>query len=498
MQPDYEGGNRDNLFIDHIYFRIEDPTAGGYKQFVGRNVWVQSDATYTDMLDEIPAEIIQHVPEFDLPTRQSVSDTEQKQPKEEKSKKKAVNLQQQTGGLFDELFDNENNKDNGLQINDEVRSERLSANGNRNTARGSSRANSEEVRQESGRTQRRGESGSNEISGKVQKRNERPTGRLQGITEPKNSHNNHSERGKDHYNVKGIIDMSGGLYAKQGTTFPTRMILIEGRRSDEERAQIAVYPPVESKAIRKAESFDDLYDIINEVLNSKEKTNGTEVLRSRERGYVPISDNASGNTDGAGHNRQSRKNDEVGSRTTGRGRTELERTSQSSKRPILGERGQNDTVSETGRQSDTIGQSANDGRGLGQRAVGNGTQSVDGVEIQRSGVGLKEEPKKRNLSEEKLPYRPHNTAFRLESVAPAAMVEAMDNVLTQIEAQHGSIDEYVRTELGYDTVEEAHQALAAEQMDSVAMAIYQMKQGQALIIGDQTGVGKGRQMAALI
>ena len=128
MQPDYEGGNRDNLFIDHIYFRIEDPTAGGYKQFVGRNVWGQSDATYTDMLDEIPAEIIQHVPEFDLPTRQSVSDTEQKQPKEEKSKKKAVNLQQQTGGLFDELFDNENNKDNGLQINDEVRSERLSAN----------------------------------------------------------------------------------------------------------------------------------------------------------------------------------------------------------------------------------------------------------------------------------------------------------------------------------------------------------------------------------
>lgn len=148
MQPDYEGGNRDNLFIDHIYFRIEDPTAGGYKQFVGRNVWVQSDATYTDMLDEIPAEIIQHVPEFDLPTRQSVSDTEQKQPKEEKSKKKAVNLQQQTGGLFDELFDNENNKDNGLQRNDEVSSERLSANGNRNTARGSSRANSEEEKAE--------------------------------------------------------------------------------------------------------------------------------------------------------------------------------------------------------------------------------------------------------------------------------------------------------------------------------------------------------------
>ena len=302
----------------------------------------------------------------------------------------------------------------------------------------------------------------------------------------------------DHYNVKGVIDMSGGLYAKQGTTFPTRMILIDGRRSNEERAQTAVYPPVESKAIRKAESFDDLYEIINEVLNSKEKTNGTEVLRSQGGRHLSVADNASGETDGAGHNRQSEANDESGSQTERRGRTGLERNSESGQRPVLGERGQNDTVGETGRGTDTIGESSTDRRRLEQRTVGNGTQPVDGVDVQRSGLGLSEEPKKRDLTEEKLPYRPHNTAFRLESVAPAAMVEAMDNVLTQIEAQHGSIDEFIKTELGYDTIEEAHQALAAEQMDSVAMAIYQMKQGQALIIGDQTGVGKGRQMAALI
>ena len=108
------------------------------------------------------------------------------------------------------------------------------------------------------------------------------------------------------------------------------------------------------------------------------------------------------------------------------------------------------------------------------------------------------EPEKRTLTEEKLPYRPHNSAFSLQSVAPAAMVEAMDKTLARIEEQYGAIDEFLTSELGYDTVEEAHNALAAEQMDSVAMAIYQMKQGQALIIGDQTGVGKGRQMAALI
>lgn len=294
----------------------------------------------------------------------------------------------------------------------------------------------------------------------------------------------------DHYNVKGVIDMSGGLYAKQGTTFPTRMILIDGRRSNEERAQTAVYPPVESKDIRKAESFDDLYEIINEVLNSKEKTNGTEVLRSRERQLASVNNETSGNTDGAGHREQPRKNDDVGSRSKS-----TQEHSDGGEQVLPRERRTNTADGET--RAETPRDNAG-----GSRSVSNtDIQRVGTERVSTNGVGLKQAPtehKKRTLTDEKSAYRPHNSAFSLNSVAPAAMVEAMDNVLTQIEAQHGSIDEFIKTELGYDTIEEAHQALAAEQMDSVAMAIYQMKQGQALIIGDQTGVGKGRQMAALI
>lgn len=294
----------------------------------------------------------------------------------------------------------------------------------------------------------------------------------------------------DHYNVKGVIDMSGGLYAKQGTTFPTRMILIDGRRSNEERAQTAVYPPVESKAIRKAESFDDLYEIINEVLNSKEKTNGTEVLRSRERQLASVNNETSGNTDGAGHREQPRKNDDVGSRSKS-----TQEHSDGGEQVLPRERRTNTADGET--RAETPRDNAG-----GSRSVSNtDIQRVGTERVSTNGVGLKQAPtehKKRTITDEKSAYRPHNSAFSLNSVAPAAMVEAMDNVLTQIEAQHGSIDEFIKTELGYDTIEEAHQALAAEQMDSVAMAIYQMKQGQALIIGDQTGVGKGRQMAALI
>lgn len=300
----------------------------------------------------------------------------------------------------------------------------------------------------------------------------------------------------DHYNVKGVVDMDGSLYAKQGTTYPTRMILIDGRRSDEERAQSAVYPPVQSKAIRKADSFEALYDIIDEVINSKDKTNGTEILRSQQGQLVPVTDKPSRNTDGKGHREQPRTNDDARSRGRER-RNEPENNSGRSQQVLPREHRENNRNGET--RNEVSGNTAGGSRGVSEPDV----QRVGAVGVSTERVGLTpqrtaEQPKKRTLTEEKSAYRPHNSAFSLQSVAPAAMVEAMDRVLSQIEEKHGSIDEFVRKKLGYDTIEEAHQALAAEQIDSVAMAIYQMKQGQALIIGDQTGVGKGRQMAALI
>lgn len=299
----------------------------------------------------------------------------------------------------------------------------------------------------------------------------------------------------DHYNVKGVVDMDGKLYSKQGTTFPTRMILIAGRRSNEERAQTAVYPPIESKAIRKADSFDDLYDIIDEVINSKEKTNGTEILRSQQGQLVSVADQPSRNTDGTGHSGQSRKNDDTGHGQRGTAHSTESNSGRSQQ--VLSREHRTDTGNGETRRG-AGGNTAGGSRGISEPDV----QRVGTVGVSTERVGLgetrTEQPKKRTLTEEKSAYRPHNSAFSLQSVAPAAMVEAMDNVLSQIEAENGNIDEFVRKELGYDTIEETHQALAAEQVDSVAMAIYQMKKGQALIIGDQTGVGKGRQMAALI
>ena len=311
----------------------------------------------------------------------------------------------------------------------------------------------------------------------------------------------------DHYNVKGIVDMDGQLYQRQGTTYPTMMILIDGRRSEAERAQTAVYPPVKENAIRKAETFDDLYDIVTEIISSNDKTNGTEILRSQQGQLLSDIDNAPRNADGTRHTEKPRKDG-----NSGRGQL----TAPDSTNNLLGESGQDNGVSQSGNRPNT-------GRGP-EKPVGgfgdNAAATVEGNIPSANGVGLKAESKtetapqekpiqtpvrkdqkpkeKRDLNTDKLPYRPHNTAFSLESVAPATMAEAMDRTLSAIEDEHGSIDEFVRSELGYDTIEDAHNALAAEQIDAVAMSIVQMKKGEALIIGDQTGVGKGRQMASLI
>lgn len=323
----------------------------------------------------------------------------------------------------------------------------------------------------------------------------------------------------NHYNVVGVVDMSGDMYARQGTTFPTRMILINGRRSEEDRKQGTCYPPVQADAVRKAETFDDLYEIVNELIefNLNNKTNGT-IISSEGLPSKPVSDKPQGKTGQVGHRRQSKKGDSSIEQVQ-RG---LDSGTENPLVAVLGNDNANGEQSRpdkreddrSGNQGDDVrveleGGNATEGSGVrtrtdsadGGRHGGIGRQGlVDSVNdnIGTSSLRSSDVLVERKLDTEKLPYRPHNTAFSLESVAPAHMVEAMDAVLSDIESQYGNIDQFVTDELGYNSVDEMHNALAAEQVDSVAMAIYQMKQGKAMIIGDQTGVGKGRQMASLI
>ncbi|MBL7862756.1 MAG: strawberry notch family protein [Cyclobacteriaceae bacterium] len=100
-----------------------------------------------------------------------------------------------------------------------------------------------------------------------------------------------------------------------------------------------------------------------------------------------------------------------------------------------------------------------------------------------------------------MPYIPASSScFVLNTVVPDSMGFETHSALQRIkEAVGGDIDEYVRIKLNYRTNVELCKALSAEQIDAVAMSVYNIEErGVGMIIGDQTGIGKGRIAASII
>ncbi len=111
--------------------------------------------------------------------------------------------------------------------------------------------------------------------------------------------------------------------------------------------------------------------------------------------------------------------------------------------------------------------------------------------------------KQKQKSEENLgaPYQPSsNACIVLDTQVPDSMAfETHEALATIREAVGGDTDNFVRDRLGYPTKTALCKALSAEQTDAVMMAIYNVEaRGQGMIIGDQTGIGKGRVAAAMI
>ncbi len=100
---------------------------------------------------------------------------------------------------------------------------------------------------------------------------------------------------------------------------------------------------------------------------------------------------------------------------------------------------------------------------------------------------------------ELVPYVPKSRApYRLNTLIPRNMAFEVQKSLNRVVKKHGNIDHYVRNHLQYATTEFLWQGLGAEQVDSVALYLNQFEREQGIIIADQTGIGKGRQAAAVI
>jgi predicted RNA methylase len=100
-----------------------------------------------------------------------------------------------------------------------------------------------------------------------------------------------------------------------------------------------------------------------------------------------------------------------------------------------------------------------------------------------------------------LPYSPASSScVVLNTVVPDSMGYETHSALQRVkEAVGGDMDEYVRLRLNYKSNVDLCKALSAEQIDAVAMSVYNIEErGVGMIIGDQTGIGKGRIAASII
>ena len=96
-------------------------------------------------------------------------------------------------------------------------------------------------------------------------------------------------------------------------------------------------------------------------------------------------------------------------------------------------------------------------------------------------------------------YYPISNSPSLGVDTPASMAYEVQSALKVLQKAVGNVDDFVQRKLGYSSRAELTKALFAEQIDAVALAIYNIEfKGQALIIGDQTGIGKGRVAAAMV
>lgn len=98
-----------------------------------------------------------------------------------------------------------------------------------------------------------------------------------------------------------------------------------------------------------------------------------------------------------------------------------------------------------------------------------------------------------------MPYIPKSQGKSLQVDTPDSMSFEITQALEVLQKHIGNVDEYVRSALDYRSMEDLFKALSAEQIDVVALNIYNIEQKeQGIIIADQTGIGKGRCAAAMI
>ncbi|WP_141242182.1 strawberry notch C-terminal domain-containing protein [Leptolyngbya sp. BC1307] len=335
-----------------------------------------------------------------------------------------------------------------------------------------------------------------------------------------------------HYNVTQHLSLSGDLYRKQGAGFPIDLIVISGRGQSQRPLPAAELPPFYT-------SYHSLKEIIpNESIQSSptnfsrplsELPGFSESLDARATAlslhrlrtpnpHPPGRENLSGT-----HTSPTRRHDsrlgqsdfpvrdpkavEQHARSTRQRSAHADSDSQHGQRLLATGMGQSPDsrqleVSGTDvalrhhvpneadhRQRSNVSRPDRNARRHHPRRMANDTHAL---------TTETEETTDSPLQPRQVPYISKSQGQSSETLIPYNMANAAQLALERFEGQHGNIDEYLRSRLGYSSTTELHRYFSAEQVDASALAISNIERGSGFITGDQTGIGKGRICASII
>lgn len=299
----------------------------------------------------------------------------------------------------------------------------------------------------------------------------------------------------DTYNVVDHFTADGKLYERQGAAWPVDVIVIDGKGKSS-----LPLPTKEPPTIFP--SWEQLRNKLNDRVEPARQPDGSG--EREPAAPAPAAAPAVGVSPAAGRPDQPTDPQDqpgLGSATAapvrdgGRadaGARDGGRSAGGEQRVAEGESG----VPE-GTREPAVQEQPGDSRVPGERDAG----GVSGDAVPRQRVARKNTEAETAFQ---VQYEPTSAArFAVGTLVPRNMQTAMKGALAELSERVGDIDTFVAKKLDYTAAEllgtdTQPGYFSAEQVDALALAIDSVEAGAGFIIGDQTGVGKGRFVAAML
>jgi len=359
------------------------------------------------------------------------------------------------------------------------------------------------------------------------------------------------------YKVNDHFSIAGNLYRKQGTSFPIDIILLEGKGSGETQIKL---PAVRSPRIY--ESYETLKEVLVNVIQQQQSVEPSRPLGitlqqlytrptldanlAAEYGRTSLS--ALDNSNSPSTNDSDRESrgilfstnaaSGVADRGSDQGLVKDVRAAGGEGSRELGSQGDQPDFANVHEQLVTAANTPADGSIFRDEpprttvsmfprggSVSSHSSSYLGVKSEKPGrhepdrvVGLDERGGKSPISGlntmsdkesdaqdqelalgNQILYKPRSRALSLNTLIPSAALKGLESAFNKIEATTGmKIDEYVCSRLKEPSQELLFKHYAAEQIDSLALAIYNHEYDRkATLIGHDTGIGKTRIVCGL-